>query len=63
MFGAGLALTSGSLGLLHALVPGPGHGAEVAVLTAANLLVTATRFVVLRVWVFRSPTVRPATPG
>ncbi|MET0953506.1 MAG: hypothetical protein ABWX57_09470 [Aeromicrobium sp.] len=34
--------------------------AEVTVLTAANLFVTAMRFVLMRLWIFRS---RPAEVG
>lgn len=51
VFGVGLAVTTGALWLLHA-VTAPGPGAEVAVLTAANLAVTVLRFVALRGWVF-----------
>jgi putative flippase GtrA len=48
---AGLAVTSGALWLLHA--GGSTHpGAEVLVLTVANLAVTAMRFVAMRTWVF-----------
>ncbi len=51
LFGAGLAATSGSLWLLHA-VTSPGRAAEVLVLMAANLGVTVLRFVALKLWVF-----------
>ncbi len=54
VFGLALASTSGSLAALHAFDPGPSHGLELAVLTGANLLATVLRFVLLRVWVFRS---------
>jgi putative flippase GtrA len=53
VFLAALALTSGSLTTLHALAPGAGRAAEVAVLVVANLVATALRFVLLRLWVFR----------
>jgi hypothetical protein len=53
VFGVGLAVTSGSLWLLHAAVASPGRYAEVIVLTAANLFVTMMRFVAMRWWVFR----------
>jgi putative flippase GtrA len=52
VFGAALALTSGSLALLH-LLSAPSRGAELTVLVAANLVATALRFVALRGWVFR----------
>ncbi len=51
VFGIGLAVTSGSLGLLHA-TGSPSHAAEVVVLTVANLVVTVMRFVAMRGWVF-----------
>jgi putative flippase GtrA len=52
VFGLGLALTSGSLATLHALVPTPARLLEVGVLVGANALATVLRFVLLRVWVF-----------
>jgi glycosyltransferase involved in cell wall biosynthesis/putative flippase GtrA len=51
LFGAGLALTSGALALLH-------HSGstnqllEVTVLTVTNLAVTVIRFVAMKLWVF-----------
>jgi len=65
VFGLGLALTSGSLLLLHALAPGASRLAEVLLLLAANAVATLVRFVLLRGWVFRArhaPLVRPAGP-
>ncbi len=64
VFAAGLALTSGSLWLLDRAVPGATRSAEVAVLTAANLLVTVGRFVAMRVWIFadRRPAPTPERP-
>ena len=51
VFGIGLALTSGSLALLHAATDP--HGAvELLVLVLANLVATVLRFVLLRGWVF-----------
>ena len=47
-----LAITSGSLLVLHALVPGTSRGTELVVLTAANLLATVVRFLLFRSWVF-----------
>ena len=55
VFGLGLAVTSGSLWLLHATTASPGRYSEVVVLTAANLFVTLMRFVAMRLWVFRRP--------
>ena len=52
VFGLGLALTSGSLGLLGILAHHPGRLLEVSVLVAANLAATVLRFVLLREWVF-----------
>lgn len=51
VFGLGLALTSGSLALLHSLGE-PARIVELAVLVGANLLATVVRFVLLRGWVF-----------
>ncbi len=49
MFGLGLGLTSGALGLLHAASPVPHPGLELSVLVLANLAATVLRFVLLRV--------------
>jgi putative flippase GtrA len=51
VFGLGLALTSGSLAVLHALTA-PGRALELAVLVVANLAATVLRFLLLRGWVF-----------
>ena len=51
IFAAGLAVTSGSLALLHAAST-PSRGVEVVVLTAANLAVTVLRFAAMKLWVF-----------
>ncbi|CAI9402863.1 bifunctional glycosyltransferase family 2/GtrA family protein [Nocardioides sp. T2.26MG-1] len=51
VFGIGLGVTSGALWLLHA-GGHTHHGAEVVVLTVANLVVTVMRFVAMRAWVF-----------
>jgi len=61
LFAAGFALSSGALALLQALVVEPSRTAEIAVLTVANLVVTAARFVALRWWVFRPARATPAT--
>jgi putative flippase GtrA len=52
VFGLGLAITSGSLGALDALVAQPGRPLELGVLLGANLVAGLVRFVLLRVWVF-----------
>jgi putative flippase GtrA len=52
IFAVGLAVTSGSLWLLHALTTRSHQLLEVVVLTGANLFVTVMRFAALRVWVF-----------
>jgi putative flippase GtrA len=51
VFAVGLALTSGSLALLH-WVGDPPRVVELAVLVLANLGATVLRFVLLRGWVF-----------
>jgi putative flippase GtrA len=58
VFGLGLAVTTGSLSLLHAADRSPSTLVEMLVLTSANLLVTVMRFVALRFWVFAA-SVRP----
>jgi putative flippase GtrA len=52
VFGIALAITSGALSVLHAVVAQPHHFVELAVLVLANLVATAVRFVLLRGWVF-----------
>lgn len=52
VLGLGLAMTSGSLSALEALVAEPGAALETAVLVAANLAAGLVRFVLLRAWVF-----------
>ena len=54
VFALGLALTSGSLALLHAAAVAPPLPVELAVLVAANLAATVLRFLLLRTWVFRA---------
>ncbi|MFI1993140.1 glycosyltransferase [Actinoplanes sp. NPDC020271] len=53
VFGIGLALTSGSLALLDAASTQPSRFVELTVLVLANLIATAVRFLMMRVWVFR----------
>jgi putative flippase GtrA len=47
-----LALTSSALGVLHGLDATPARAVEVAVLLAAGLCATVTRYLALRSWVF-----------
>jgi len=62
VFGIAWALTSGSLAVLHAGVPGASARFELIVLTAANLFATLVRFVLLRLWVFRTARSTAAPP-
>jgi putative flippase GtrA len=61
VFGLGLALTSGSLAVLHSLAPGASRTAELLLLVAANAAATLLRFVLFRGWVFRPR--RTSTPA
>jgi putative flippase GtrA len=47
-----LALTNGALAVLHGLDAAPARALELAVLIAASLTATVTRYVALRTWVF-----------
>jgi glycosyltransferase involved in cell wall biosynthesis len=49
-----LGLTSGALAVLHGLDASPSRMVELAVLIAASVCATVTRFVALRSWVFRA---------
>ena len=51
-FAIGLALSSGTLWLVHAWNAHPSRGTELAALVVANALSTLARFVLLRAWVF-----------
>jgi putative flippase GtrA len=65
-FGFALAVTSGSLALLHAVVPQASRLVELTVLVGANLVATALRFLLLRHWVFgrhRSGAAAPSSGG
>lgn len=53
VFALAWALTSGSLVVLHDTDPHAGATADILVLTVANLVATALRFLLLRFWVFR----------
>jgi putative flippase GtrA len=59
VFGLGLAMTTGALGLLERATDHPGRGAELAALVAANAAATLVRFVLLRSWVFHPHRIRP----
>lgn len=59
IFLLGLAITSGSLALLHATAPAAGRLLEVGVLVTANLAATIVRFLLMRGWIFRR--IGPAT--
>jgi putative flippase GtrA len=52
VFAIALAITSGSLLVLHLLAAAAHHLIELGVLVSANLMATAARFVLLRGWVF-----------
>jgi putative flippase GtrA len=60
VFGMAWCITSGSLLGLHTAIPHATPAEEIAVLTAANLLATVLRFVLLRGWVFRARRAAPA---
>jgi putative flippase GtrA len=62
VFGAAWLITSGSLLELHLINPHASTVVDLVVLTFANLLATVLRFILLRVWVFRSHR-RGAEPG
>jgi putative flippase GtrA len=47
-----LALTTGALAVLHGVDPTPARPIELAVLVAASITATITRFMALRTWVF-----------
>jgi glycosyltransferase involved in cell wall biosynthesis len=57
-----LALTNGALAVLHGLDPHPSRALEVAVLFAATMTATVTRYIAMRSWVFsrQRRAVRPA---
>jgi putative flippase GtrA len=48
VFAVALAITSGSLAVLHLASPHPARSTEIAALVLANLLATSLRFVLLR---------------
>lgn len=62
VFGVAWAITAAALGTLHAVIPAASPQLELLVLTGANLLGTVVRFILLRVWVFRTRAI-PAVLG
>lgn len=62
-FAVGLALTSGSLALLHLSQTAPPAWLELTVLTTANALATVIRFLVLRLLMHHRVTDRAGDPG
>jgi putative flippase GtrA len=58
-----LGLTAGALGVLHGVAPGASHAVELAVLVAASLVATVTRYVALRTWVFAGARRRATVPA
>jgi putative flippase GtrA len=52
VFALGLAVTSGSLALLHHGDPSASHRVELAVLIAASVVATLLRFVLFKAWIF-----------
>ncbi|MFD1545095.1 bifunctional glycosyltransferase family 2/GtrA family protein [Nonomuraea guangzhouensis] len=48
----GLALSTGGLALLHALVPEASRAVEITALVTANGVATLVRFMLMRVWIF-----------
>jgi putative flippase GtrA len=53
VFALGLALTSGALAGLHAVIAEPSREAELTVVTVANLAATVLRFILLRLWMYQ----------
>jgi glycosyltransferase involved in cell wall biosynthesis len=62
VFAIAWGVTSGALALLHAAQPGASAKAALVVLTIANLVATLLRFVLLRLWVFRTHRSGTAAP-
>jgi glycosyltransferase involved in cell wall biosynthesis len=61
-----VGLTTGALAVLHGLDPDPAGAVELAVLVAATLVATVTRYIALKTWVFarrHRPHVSPAAPA
>ena len=62
VFAIGLGVTSGSLAVLDGTTTQPPRFLELAVLVLANLIATAARFLLLRIWVFRPEPFRTGQP-
>jgi putative flippase GtrA len=60
-FGLALGLTSGTALVLDLAAPEAGRIVEIGVLTIANLVATAVRFVLLRTWIGRPVDTRPSS--
>jgi putative flippase GtrA len=58
-FGAGLAVTSAALAVLHAVSARPARIVEVSVLVTATLVATVVRYALYRSWVFQHGRRRP----
>ena len=54
--GLALLITSASVAILGVVAPSAGRVVEIAVLTAANVVATLMRFIVLRTWIGRRAT-------
>jgi putative flippase GtrA len=52
VFALTVGLTTGALAVLHGLDPDPAGAVELAVLVAATLVATVTRYIALKTWVF-----------
>jgi glycosyltransferase involved in cell wall biosynthesis len=57
-----LALTNGALAVLHGVDSTPALAVELAVLIAASLVATVTRYIALKTWVFARRGRRPSPP-
>jgi glycosyltransferase involved in cell wall biosynthesis len=57
-----LALTNGALAVLHGVDSTPAPAVELAVLIAASLVATVTRYIALKTWVFARRGRRPSPP-
>jgi glycosyltransferase involved in cell wall biosynthesis len=57
-----LALTNGALAVLHDVEPRPARWVELAVLVAAGLVATVTRYVAFKTWVFARRVRRRPSP-
>jgi putative flippase GtrA len=57
-----LALTNGALAVLHDVEPRPARWVELAVLVAAGLVATVTRYVAFKTWVFARRARRRPSP-